>query len=121
VTASLAVAQTPQELRNRYGEPEVERFRPRPGISLSVEYGSDHLACRILIQPSQELLNQEEEAQFMSSETVTDILEEAVPLAPHAVRAAVTRRERAGVTAAAIAPATVAGFALIKCGCSLAA
>ena len=31
------------------------------------------------------------------------------------------RRQRAGVAAAAIAPATVAGIALIRCGCSQAA
>ncbi|PYU19230.1 MAG: hypothetical protein DMG32_24910 [Acidobacteria bacterium] len=81
VAASLAVAQTPQKLRNRYGEPDVERFRARPGIGLTVEYGSDHVACQILIQPSQQILSsQEEEARFMSSETVTDILEEVVPV-----------------------------------------
>jgi hypothetical protein len=32
-----------------------------------------------------------------------------------------TRRQRAGVAAAAIAPTTVSGLALIKCGCSQAA
>ena len=32
-----------------------------------------------------------------------------------------TRRQRAGVAAAAIAPATIAGIALIRCGCSEAA
>ena len=32
-----------------------------------------------------------------------------------------TRRQRAAVAAAAIAPATVAGIALIRCGCSQAA
>jgi hypothetical protein len=72
----LAVAQTPQDFRNRYGEPEVERFSVRPGIGLTVEYGSDRLACQISIQPPQQILSsQEEEARFMSSEMVTDILE----------------------------------------------
>ena len=81
VAASLAVAQTPQKLRNRYGEPDVERFRARPGIGLTVEYGSDHVACQILIQPSQQILSsQEEEARFMASETVTEILDEVVPV-----------------------------------------
>jgi hypothetical protein len=81
VAGGLAVAQTPQELRSRYGEPEVERFRPRPGVGLTVEYGSDRLACRILIEPPQQLLSHDEEARFMSSETVTGILEEVVPVA----------------------------------------
>jgi hypothetical protein len=81
VTAGLAAAQTPQELRNRYGEPDVERFSVRPGIGLAVEYGSDHLACQMLIQPPQHLLNGQEEQTFMRSETVTEILEEVVPVA----------------------------------------
>jgi hypothetical protein len=79
VFASLLLAQTPQDLRNRYGEPDMEHFRPRPNIGLTVEYGSDRLACEILIEPLQPLLHQDDQAQFMSSETVTDILEEVVP------------------------------------------
>jgi len=79
--ASLAVAQTPQDLHNRYGKPDVERFTARPGISLTVEYGSDHLACNMLIQPPEPLLSRQEEQTFMRSETVTDILEEVVPVA----------------------------------------
>ena len=82
VAANLAVAQNTQDLRNRYGEPDVERFTARPGISLTVEYGSDHLACQMLIQPPEPLLSrQEEQTRFMSSEVVTDILEEIVPVA----------------------------------------
>ena len=81
MVANLAVAQTAQDLRNRYGEPEVGRFRVRPGIGLTVEFGSDHLACQMLIQPSQQLLSsQEEQTVFMSSETDSDILEEIAPI-----------------------------------------
>jgi len=82
VAVSVAVAQTPEDLRRRYGDPEVERFKARPGIGLTVEYGSDRLACQILIQPPEHILSsQEQEARFMASETVTDILDEVVPLA----------------------------------------
>jgi hypothetical protein len=78
---AVALAQTPQDLRNRYGEPEVERFAVRPGIGLTVQYGSDHLACQILIEPEQPIIaGQESETRFMSSETVTNILNEIVPL-----------------------------------------
>jgi hypothetical protein len=51
VAASLAMSPTPQELRNRYGDPDVERFRARPGVGLTVEYGSDGVACQMLIEP----------------------------------------------------------------------
>jgi hypothetical protein len=81
VAATVAVAQTSQELRNHYGDPEVERFNARPGVGLTVEYGSDRLACQILIQPPEHILSsQEQKARFMASETVTDILDEVVPL-----------------------------------------
>jgi len=46
VTSSLLTAQTSQELHNRYGEPDRERFAARPGIALTVQYGSDGLACQ---------------------------------------------------------------------------
>jgi hypothetical protein len=47
-----------------------------------VEYGSDHLACPILIQPPEHILGSEEqEAGFMAAETVSDILDEVVPVA----------------------------------------
>jgi hypothetical protein len=79
--ASAALPQSSQELHNRYGEPTLERFQARPGISLTVEYGSDHLACQIVIEPPQPLIHQEEQTQFMSSEGVSEILEEVAPVA----------------------------------------
>jgi len=57
----------------------MERFTARPGISLAVEYGSDHLVCQILIEPPQSLIHQEEQARLMSSEGVSEVLEEVAP------------------------------------------
>ncbi len=37
MTSSFLAAQTSQELHSRYGEPDGERFLPRPGIALTVE------------------------------------------------------------------------------------
>jgi hypothetical protein len=59
----------------------MERFTARPGISLAVEYGSDHLACEILIEPPPSLIHQEEQARLMSSEGVSEVLEEVAPVA----------------------------------------
>jgi hypothetical protein len=59
----------------------MERFTARPGISLAVEYGSDHLACQVLIEPPQSLIHQEEQARLMSSEGVSQVLEEVAPIA----------------------------------------
>jgi hypothetical protein len=78
--ASVVLAPSSQELHNRYGEPFVERFMARPGISVAVEYGSDQRACQVLIEPPQPLFHTEEHAPPMSSEAVTEILEEIVPM-----------------------------------------
>ena len=77
--AGLVPVQSSQELRNRYGEPDVERFAVQPGISLAVEYGSDHLTCQALIEPPQTLIHGEEPVPLMSSEAVTAILEDIAP------------------------------------------
>ena len=79
--ASVVLSQSSQEFHNRYGEPDRERFAARPGISLTVEYGSDHLACYALIEPPQPLTYTEEHLPLMSSEGVSEVLEEVAPVA----------------------------------------
>jgi hypothetical protein len=81
VTASVFLSQSSQDFHNRYGEPDRERFAARPGISLTVEYGSDHLACHALIEPPQPLTYTEEHVPLMSSVGVSEILEEVAPIA----------------------------------------
>jgi hypothetical protein len=44
------------ELASRYGEPDVERFTARPGIAVTVEYGSDRLVCQALIEPPNSII-----------------------------------------------------------------
>jgi hypothetical protein len=78
---SVFLTQSSQDLHNRYGEPDRERFAARPGISLTVEYGSDHLACQALIEPPQPLTYTAEHVPLMSSEGVSEILEEVAPIA----------------------------------------
>jgi hypothetical protein len=78
---SVALTQSSQELHNKYGDAELERFTARPGISLTVQYGSDHLVCQALIEPPQSLIHQEEQARLMSSEGASQVLEEVAPVA----------------------------------------
>src|SRR6267154_4276588 len=78
---SVVLTQSSQNLHNQYGEPDRERFAARPGISLTVEYGSDHLACQALIEPPQPLTYKEEHVPLMSSEGVSEVLEEVAPVA----------------------------------------
>lgn len=81
VATALVLGPSSQELRNRYGEPNRERFTARPGISVTIEYGSDRLACEALIEPPQSLVHQEEQLRLMSSENVSEVLEEIAPIA----------------------------------------
>jgi hypothetical protein len=80
LAATVVLAPSSQDLHIRYGEPDLERFAARPGISVTVEYGSDHLACEALIAPPESLVHQQEEAPLMSSEGVSEVLEEIVPV-----------------------------------------
>jgi hypothetical protein len=70
---------TSQEFHSKYGQPDIERFAARPGIGLTVEFGSDGLACQELLEPPQPLLHGVEQASFMSSGGVTEVLEEIAP------------------------------------------
>ena len=78
--AGVVFLQSSRDFHKQYGEPDRERFAARPGISLTVEYGSDHLACQALTEPPQSLIQQEEPARLMSSEGVSEILEEVAPI-----------------------------------------
>lgn len=54
----------------------------RSGITLSVEYGADRTACQLLIAPTQLLVDvQEPIPPPMSSQGVSDVLQEVVPIA----------------------------------------
>lgn len=77
---SAVLAPSSQELHSRYGESNLERFMARSGIALTVEYGTDHSACWVLIEPPRALFHPEASLPLMSSDTVTEILEEIAPV-----------------------------------------
>ena len=67
------------DFHSRFGEPTAESFTAGPGISLTVQYGSDRLVCQALIEPPRMLLHGEESVPNMSSDVVTKIVEEIAP------------------------------------------
>ena len=79
MAVGFSAGQTSQEFHSKYGEPDIERFAARPGIALTVEFGSDRLACQALLESPQPLLHRQEQASFMFSDAVTEILEEIAP------------------------------------------
>ena len=78
VPADVSVPGT-NELHKLYGEPIMERYAVRSGISLTVEYGPDHRACQFLIAPEQLLVEVKEPGSLMSSKGVSAALEELLP------------------------------------------
>lgn len=78
-TASLSLPQRTQELRSRYGEPDIERFIAAPDIGLTVEYGSDGLACQIVIERKQALLHDKQAGKYMKPEAASKLIDEIVP------------------------------------------
>jgi len=80
--ASDASAPNAQGLRKLYGEPTIERFAVRGGITLTVEYGPDGMACQFLIAPTQLLTDvQDPSPPPMSSQGVSAVLQEVIPVA----------------------------------------
>src|ERR1700693_3095246 len=75
-----ALAPSSPELHNRYGLSDVERFTVRPGITATVQYGADHLACQIKIELYRSIIGQDAQVSpLISSQEVSEILEEIVP------------------------------------------
>ncbi len=77
--ASLFMAPKSQQLHARYGEPDVERFAAGNDIGLTVEYGSDGLACQIVLERKQSLLHGQQEPKYMRPEVVDQIIDEIIP------------------------------------------
>ena len=62
-------------------QPIMERFAVRSGISLTVEYGTDHKACQLLIASEQLLVEVKDAGRPMSSKGVSALLEQLLPVA----------------------------------------
>ncbi len=80
LAALLANPESSRELHSRYGEPDIERFVVRPGVRLTVEYGSDGQACQMMIEGQKMLIEKEQPPKGMSPDMVSGILDEVAPL-----------------------------------------
>jgi hypothetical protein len=76
--AGLPLDQSSRDMRSRFGEPDVERYTATNDIGLTVEYGSDGLACQIIIERKQPLLPSNQGQQYMQSEVVSALIDEIV-------------------------------------------
>ena len=81
LSAMVATAQTAGELTARYGDPDVERFLVRPGITLMAKYASDRTACEMVIEPLRSIIPRNESDMYMRPEVMTEIIDEVLPKA----------------------------------------
>jgi len=72
--------QTSQELRQRYGNPDAERYVVRPGIVMTVAVAKDGQPCEMIIEPLHSLVSNDTSLKLMPSDKVTEILDEVLPL-----------------------------------------
>ena len=72
--------QTSQELRQRYGNPDAERYVVRPGIVMTVAFAKDGQPCELIIEPLHSLVSNDTSLKLMPSDKVTEILDEVLPL-----------------------------------------
>jgi len=80
--ATDASAPSAQGLRKLYGEPTMESFAARSGITVTVEYGPDRTACQLSITAVRSLGEvQQPVPPSMSSRDVSDVLQEVIPVA----------------------------------------
>jgi hypothetical protein len=68
-----------QNFHQLYGEPTMERFAVRNGITATVEYGPDRAARQILIAPRRLLVEVQSPDFLMSSPAVSGVLQELLP------------------------------------------
>jgi hypothetical protein len=79
--SALAMAPNSEELHKWYGEPYMERFIARPGVSVLVEYGSDRSVCAVSIGPPRSIAHPEELGQPFPLEGLSEVIEEIAPQA----------------------------------------
>jgi hypothetical protein len=71
--------QTSVEFHTRYGSPDVERFRVRSDLMLTVEYGADGLACRMRIEARHSLSHNSLNDPEPPMDEVMAVFNEVVP------------------------------------------
>jgi hypothetical protein len=94
--SGLPLGLSSPELHRWFGEPILERFTARPGINVTVEYGSDRMACEVRISPARSLVEEEQlqaamrgqrptglsqAMSRMSSAAVAELIEQIAPTA----------------------------------------
>ena len=90
VAAASCLAQTPDDLRRKYGKPEtlskksspnrIERYRVRPGLSLTVTFAGEAAICEMMFEPERKSNDGRMAARVLTEEEARKIVEEYAPI-----------------------------------------
>jgi hypothetical protein len=74
-----AMQRTSKDFHASYGESDAERFVVRPDLTLMVEYGTDHEACRMRLERRHEFDRSSPNDPMVPIEELTPVVDEVVP------------------------------------------
>jgi hypothetical protein len=70
---------TSQDLHAKYGPTDVERFRVRPDLDATVQYGSDGCLCQVLLAAPVAVTEAQNLTTYVSSDEMQDVTDELAP------------------------------------------
>jgi len=73
------VAPTSQDLHARYGQSDVERFRVRPDLDATVQYGSDGCLCQVLLAEPVSVTEVPSNSTLVSGDEMQAVTDELAP------------------------------------------
>jgi hypothetical protein len=78
--APVALSQTSEEFRQKYGKPTVETFSVQPKIVLTVGYTADDQPCQIVLEPPHSIIpSTDERFDSMPTDAITKLMEDLSP------------------------------------------
>jgi hypothetical protein len=76
----LAPQQSSSGYHSLYGQSDMDRFMVRPGVSLTVEYGQDQVACQMVVEGTRPLVSSARKADaLLATNEVSQIIDDLVP------------------------------------------
>src|SRR6202042_3912688 len=79
IIVALNTPSTSQELRTKYGQSDVERFRVRPDLDATVQYGSDRCLCQVLLGAPVSVTEVQSLTTYVSSDEMQAVTDELAP------------------------------------------
>jgi hypothetical protein len=76
---ALDIPPTSQDLHTKYGHSDVERFRVRPDLDMTVQYGSDGCLCQVVLAAPAAITETWSIATYVRSDEMLAVTDEMAP------------------------------------------